>query len=123
MMALIEVGVGGLVGAPTRFVVDQVVNSKTRGTFPWGTLVVNAVGSFILGFVNGLMTYHGLGQAPSNLVGAGFCGALTTFSTLSYETLRLLEEGTPVRAASNVAGSLVVGLLSAGAGMAVGSVA
>lgn len=119
MITLAEVGLGGLVGAPTRFVVDQLVTSRRRGIFPWGTFVVNAAGAFILGLLDGLATYHGLGPVPSAVLGTGFCGALTTFSTLSYETLRLLEEGTPAAAFWNVAGSLVVGLAAAGAGMGV----
>lgn len=117
MIGLVEVGIGGLVGAPTRFVVDQVVNTRRRSLFPWGTFVVNAVGAFILGLLDGLATYHGLGPVPSAVLGTGFCGALTTFSTLSYETVRLLEEGTPKAALWNVAGSLAVGLAAAGAGL------
>lgn len=118
MITLVEVGAGGLVGAPARFVVDQLVNSRTRGAFPWGTYVINASGAFVLGLITGLVLYQGLGHIPSAVIGTGFCGAYTTFSTFSWETVRLLEEGTPAAALWNVAGSLVVGLLAAGAGMA-----
>lgn len=122
MIGLVEVGVGGLIGAPTRFVVDQVVSSRFRSVIPWGTFMVNIVGSFILGLISGLVTYKGLGRLPSALIGTGFCGALTTFSTFSYETVRLLEEGTPSAAAWNVGASLVVGLLAAAAGIALAAV-
>jgi CrcB protein len=118
MITLVEVGAGGLVGAPARFVVDQVVNSRTRGVFPWGTYVINATGAFILGLISGLVAYQGLGHIPSAVIGTGFCGAYTTFSTFSWETVRLIEEGTPSAAVWNIAGSLLVGLVAAAAGMA-----
>ena len=118
MIGLAEAVAGGVVGAPARFVVDQLVSSKTGGHFPWGTFVVNATGAFVLGLLAGLATYHGLGPVPSTVVGTGFFGAYTTFSTFSYETIRLLEEGTPGVAALNIAGSVVVGLLAGAAGIA-----
>ena len=122
MIGLVEVGVGGLIGAPTRFAVDQVITSRTRDAFPWGTFTVNVFGAFVLGLLDGLVSYQGLGPLAPTIVGTGFCGALTTFSTFSYETVRLLEEGTPAAAAWNVAGSLAAGLLAAGAGMALAAV-
>ncbi|HET9076887.1 MAG TPA: fluoride efflux transporter CrcB [Acidimicrobiales bacterium] len=122
MTGLVEVGIGGLIGAPTRFVVDQIVTAGRRGLFPWGTFVVNAAGAFILGLLDGLASYHGLGPVPTAVLGTGFCGALTTFSTLSYETLRLLEEGTTSAAVWNVAGSLAVGLAAAGAGIGLAAI-
>jgi CrcB protein len=118
VITLVEVGAGGLIGAPARFVVDQVINSRTRGVFPWGTYVINATGAFILGLISGLVLYQGFGHIPSAVIGTGFCGAYTTFSTFSWETVRLIEEGTPSAAIWNIAGSLVVGLLAAAAGMA-----
>lgn len=119
MITLVEVGAGGLIGAPARFMVDQVVNSRTRGVFPWGTWVINATGAFLLGLITGLVLYQGLGHIPSAVVGTGFCGAYTTFSTFSWETVRLIEEGTPSAAVRNIAGSLLVGLAAAAAGMAI----
>lgn len=118
MITLVEVGAGGLVGAPARFLVDQVVNSRSRGVFPWGTYAINATGAFLLGLISGLALYQGLGHIPSAVIGTGFCGAYTTFSTFSWETVRLIEEGTPSAAIWNIAGSLVVGLAAAAAGMA-----
>jgi CrcB protein len=80
--------------------------------------VINVTGSFILGLVVGLAQYHGLGRVPVTVIGTGFCGAFTTFSTFSYESIRLLERGAVVPAATNTIGSVVVGLLAAGAGLA-----
>ena len=118
MITLLEVGAGGLIGAPARLLVDQAVSSRTRGIFPWGTYVVNATGAFLLGLLSGLAAYHGLDRGASALLGVGFCGAYTTFSTFSWETIRLVEEGALGAALGNVAGSLLVGLAAAGAGMA-----
>lgn len=123
MIILAVVAGGGAVGAPTRYVVDQLVNRWTKERFPWGTFVINASGAFVLGLVTGLGLYHGLGKLPTAIVGTGFCGAYTTFSTFSYETFQLLEEGLLHAAARNVVGSLVLGLAAAGAGLALAAVA
>lgn len=118
MMELVEVGAGAVVGAPLRYMVDQVVNSRTRAEFPWGTYVINATGAFLLGLLTGLALYHGMGDVPSLVLGTGFCGAYTTFSTFSWESFQLVENGAPISGLYNVAGSLVVSLLLAAAGMA-----
>jgi len=102
---------GALVGAPLRYLTDLFVQSKHDTVFPWGTLAVNAAGSLVLGVVAGAVS-AGAPAWLGTLVGTGFCGALTTFSTFGFETLRLVEEG-----------SLVEGLLNAGASLLVGFVA
>jgi CrcB protein len=84
--------------------------------------VVNVTGSLVLGVVTGLALYHGLGDVPRTAVGTGFCGAYTTFSTYSYETVRLLQEGDPRRAVGHALGSVAVGLVAAGAGLALTAV-
>jgi CrcB protein len=111
--------VGGAVGAPLRYVLDGAVEDRLRGRFPWGTFVVNVTGSLVLGVVTGLALEHGLGPVPRVALGTGFCGAYTTFSTYSYETHRLLEDGDVRRALGNALGSVVVGLAAAAAGLAV----
>lgn len=113
-MSLILVMVGAAVGAPLRYLTDRAVQSRHDTTFPWGTFVVNVVGSFVLGLATG--------RLPSDLqllVGTGFCGALTTYSTFSYETLRLAEDGSLLLAVANVAASVAAGLAAAflGAGL------
>lgn len=106
-MTALLVMLGGAVGAPTRYLVDLFVQER-HPSFPYGTLTVNLIGSFVLGLVTGL--------APSPwvaaLVGTGFCGALTTFSTFGFETWRLLEKGRFAAALTNVAVSLVAGLIA-----------
>lgn len=111
--------VGAAIGAPARYLVDGFVQSRARTVFPWGTFAVNASGSLVLGFLTGLALYHGLGPLPKSAVGTGFCGAYTTFSTFSYETVRLVEEGSMVTATWTVVAGVVVGLLAAAAGLAI----
>jgi len=110
--------IGGAIGAPARYLVDGFVQNRSRGVFPWGTFVINMTGSLILGFLTGLTMYHGLGTLPKVAIGTGFCGAYTTFSTFSYETLRLLEEGAVLAASLNAAVSVMVGLAAAAVGLA-----
>jgi CrcB protein len=102
---------GAAVGAPLRYLTDLLVQSRHDTVFPWGTLTVNAVGSLALGAVAGAVS----GGAPAwllTLAGTGFCGALTTFSTFGYETVRLLEDGALLEAVLNVAVSLLICLVT-----------
>ena len=110
--------VAGAIGAPTRYLVDDFVKRRYPGDFPWGTLVINISGSLILGVVTGLALYHGLGPIPKTAIGVGFCGAYTTFSTFSYETVRLLETGSLGSAFANALGSVIAGLAAAALGLA-----
>jgi CrcB protein len=109
---------GGAVGAPARYLADGFVQSRARGVFPWGTFAINVSGSFLLGVLTGAALYHGLGPLPKTALGTGFCGAYTTFSTFSYETVRLVEEGSVLAASANMVASVVVGLVAAAAGIA-----
>jgi fluoride exporter len=115
-MAVVLVFVGGCVGAVGRFVTDRAISARHDMLFPWGTFAVNMVGSAVLGVV--------IGGASSEwvaaLVGTGFCGALTTYSTYSFETVRLLEEGSVLVAVANVVASLVLGVACVTGGFALG---
>ena len=105
-MTVLLVALGAAVGAPLRYLLDRAVQSRHDSVFPWGTQLVNVVGSLVLGVVIGLPT----APALSALLGVGFCGALTTYSTFGYETLRLLQNRAYLLAGMNVAVSLVAGL-------------
>lgn len=118
---LLGVAAAGAVGAPARFLVDGFVRSRTRDDLPYGTLLINLSGSFLLGLLTGLALTRGFPQTPFVLLGAGFCGAYTTFSTFAFETVRLAEEGERGRALVNVAVSIVVGVAAAAAGFALAS--
>ncbi|HEY5273139.1 MAG TPA: fluoride efflux transporter CrcB [Acidimicrobiales bacterium] len=119
-LVILCVAIGGLIGAPTRFLVDRLVADRVETDFPLGTLLINVSGSFVLGLLTGLDLAGHMPLVVKALVGTGFCGAYTTFSTWSFETVRLLEEGEYLEAFSNAIFSVVVGLLAAGAGMALG---
>jgi len=108
----------GALGAPLRYLVDIAITERTKGTFPWATFVINVTGAFMLGLLTGLGLHHGLSKTARVVLGTGFCGAYTTFSTFTYETVRLLEEGDPFAAAKNAAGTLVVAALAGAAGLA-----
>ncbi|HEU5001707.1 MAG TPA: fluoride efflux transporter CrcB [Actinomycetota bacterium] len=107
----------GAAGAVARYLVDVAVNRRTRGDFPWGTLLINVSGSLILGILTGLALYHGFPATPKVILGTGFCGGYTTFSTFTFETVRLLEEGEVKAAAGNVAGTLLAGAGAAALGL------
>lgn len=105
-MTVLLVAAGAAVGAPLRYLLDRAVQTRHDSDFPWGTLAVNVLGCLVLGVLVGLPV-----PAPASaLLGVGFCGALTTYSTFGYETLRLLQNRTYVLAALNVVISLVAGL-------------
>lgn len=112
-MTLLLVAIGAAVGAPLRYLVDRAVQSRHDSVFPWGTLTVNVAGSLVLGFLVALPA----GPAFLATAGTGFCGALTTYSTLSYETLRLAQDRSHLLAGLNILISVVAGLGAAYCGL------
>ena len=119
-MEFLLVAIGGAVGAVTRYVVDRTVTAAA-GTPGWGTLVVNLTGSFAVGLLVALASERG--AIPESLrlpLGVGFLGAYTTFSTWMLEAFRTAEGGDVPWAIANVLGSVLLGLVAVGAGLAVG---
>jgi fluoride exporter len=114
------VALGAAVGAPLRWWVDQHVRRRAGDAFPCGTLLINVAGSLVLGVVLGATAGRSDGQVVA-LVGTGFCGGFTTFSSFGFETFRLAEDGELVAATLNVVVSVAVGLAAAAAGWALGS--
>ncbi len=110
--------VGGAIGAPARYLIEGLVRDRTGGRFPWGTLVVNVCGSLVLGIVTGAVLHHGWGDVARTWLGTGFCGAFTTFSTFTVETVVLVEEGAVGAAIANVVAGAALGLVAAATGLA-----
>jgi fluoride exporter len=107
------VALGGAVGAPLRYLLDRAVQGRHDSLFPWGTFAVNVLGSLGLGAVTGLVLAGAADPDARALLGTGLCGALSTYSTFSFETLRLAERGRVLLAATNVAASVTAGLAAA----------
>jgi CrcB protein len=108
---------GAAVGAPLRYLTDRTVQSAHGTSFPWGTVTVNVVASLVLGIVAG----SSAGSALTAAVGTGFCGGLSTWSTLGYETVRLAEAGERTHAVLDIVIQTFAGLGAAALGLAVGA--
>ena len=119
MVLALVVSLAGSVGAVGRYLLDGAVQDRTSGFFPFGTLTVNAVGSLILGLVAGLAIGSAGAQTADTIIGTGFCGALTTWSTASWETVRLAQVGQTRVAFSYTFANLVISLLCGGVGLLV----
>jgi fluoride exporter len=108
----------GATGSVARYLVHGWFHGRPGHDFPWGTFAVNLSGSFVLGLLTGLALYHGFPDAPRVALGTGFCGAYTTFSAFTVDTVRLADEGATAGAVANVVGTLVAGVAAAAAGLA-----
>ncbi len=107
---------GGL-GAATRLLLDGIIRGRTSVAAPWGTIVINITGSLLLGLVVGLSTSNLLPETVEKVVGVGFLGGYTTFSTASFETVRLLQEDRWSVGVLNGFGVLVAATAAAGLGL------
>ena len=115
----LAVSIGGLLGANARYAVGLWAADRWGALFPWGTLLINVSGSFVLGFYLTLVTERFIGRSTTRLfLATGFLGAFTTFSTFNFETLQLLQRGEVVPALAYVSASLIGGLLAVLAGIA-----
>lgn len=119
MTALLLVALGSAFGAPARYLLDRFVQRRREQRLPWGTWTVNVTGSFLLGLLAGTAAQYGLDARVLAAVGTGFLGSYTTFSTFTWETLRLVENGAYLAAVANVALSLIGGLAAVAIGVAV----
>lgn len=120
MITLLLVALGSALGAPARYLVHRFIQSRHARRLPWGTWTVNLTGSFLLGVLFGIASQSGLDELVVAAVGTGFLGSYTTFSTFTWETLRLTEDRAYLSAVGYLALSLVGGLaaVSAGVGLA-----
>lgn len=111
---------GGL-GAASRLLLDGIIRTRVSSTFPWATIIINVSGSLVLGVVAGLAAGHLVSGGWYAVVGTGFLGGYTTFSTASFETVRLLQERKLLAGAANGLGVLATTTLVAGLGLWIGS--
>jgi CrcB protein len=118
-MIVVLIALAGALGAVARLALDGVIRRRGGDEYPWATLLINISGSLLLGVVTGLVLFHACPEDLRLVVGTGFCGGYTTFSTASFEVVRLVQRGTAIRAVGYLAGTVV---LTLGAG-AVGLVA
>lgn len=120
-MTALGVAIAGALGALARYSLGGFIANRSKTPFPVETLVINVSGSLILGFVFVLLTERFLPHpALRTALTVGFLGAYTTFSTFSFETLRLIEDGAVALAVANVVASVVAGLVAVYLGTVVG---
>lgn len=111
-MTALVIALGGAVGAVSRYYAADFVQRVSGGAFPFGTMAVNVLGSFALGFLLVWAQSRATTEQLRNLVGVGFLGSFTTFSTFSFETVELARAGEVWRAGGYAAGSLVAGVIA-----------
>ena len=114
---MIWIALAGGAGASARFVFDGIVRSQLGDRLPWGTLIINLLGSFLLGWLVGAST----GRVLLAILGTGFLGGFTTFSAASFETARLTADRRWTAALLYGVGTLVFAVAAAAAGYAIGS--
>ena len=116
-MTLLLLVIAGGCGALLRYEVELAVRRRTRSDFPYGTLLINVSGSFVLGLLVGLAGRHGVSPSVVTVFGTGLLGAYTTFSTFSFDTVSLVEHGKTRTAVANLGASVVLGLAAAALGL------
>jgi CrcB protein len=122
-MILLALAAGGVLGTLARYALAGWVHTWAGTAFPWGTFAVNVLGSFLLGFALRGSEAAALSPETRALLTTGFCGAFTTFSTLSWETVALLQAGAWGRAGAYALGSLGLGLAAVWAGLSLAPLA
>jgi CrcB protein len=124
MLAYVWVALGGALGTTARYWLSGVVARSVGETFPWGTMVINISGSFVIGFFGALTGPDGrwfVGSNARQFVMIGICGGYTTFSSFSLQTLNLANDGEWVRAGANIGLSVALCLIAVWVGVALAS--
>ncbi|HOI48022.1 MAG TPA: fluoride efflux transporter CrcB [Prolixibacteraceae bacterium] len=113
LRTLLIVGTGGFIGSALRYLVQVVTEKALTSTFPWGTFIVNVVGSFIIGIVYALSEKGNLISPEWRMfLAVGICGGFTTFSAFTYNNLNLLKDNSLYYLLWNIGGSLFFGILA-----------
>ena len=120
MIKILAIGLGGFAGALLRYWISGLAYAVTESSFPIGTLTVNILGSFILGFLLGTTDHYVFHPNVKLFLTVGLLGAFTTFSTFSFETLALIEVSSYYKAFLNVSLSIALGLAGAFLGLIIG---
>lgn len=122
-MVYFVIGIGGILGANARYLVAAWAAERFGTAFPYGTFIINITGSFALGLFMAFLQDRAFIHPNYRLFFAtGFCGAYTTFSTFTYESLRLWQDGSVLLAFLNMAGSIFVGMLGVFSGFLLGRI-
>jgi fluoride exporter len=117
-LTAVTICIAGGMGAALRLILDGLIRARVKSTYPVGTTVINITGSFLLGLVTGLATSQLVPNQWQLVFGTGFLGGYTTFSTASFETVRLIEDRRYVAAALNGLGMLLICTTAAALGFA-----
>ncbi len=122
-LVFIALAAAGGLGASSRMLIDGLIKSRMSTALPWGTIIINVSGSLVLGLLTGLAGANLLPEAWHLVLGTGFLGGYTTFSTASFETVRLLQERRWVAGLVNGSGTLVFATTAAAIGLWLGGLA
>lgn len=117
-MNWLMVVLGALIGAPVRYLTDRAVQARHDTVYPWGTFTANICACAGLGLITGAAAATAVPAALQSFIGPGLCATVSTYSTFSWETLRLTETGARFFAAANLCVSLLAGLGTAYVGTA-----
>ncbi len=120
MLSYMWVAIGGALGTTARYWLSGVVARSVGETFPWGTLVINVTGSFVIGFFGALTGPDGrvfVGSTARQFVMVGMCGGYTTFSSFSLQTLNLMNDGEWLQAGANIGLSVLLCMIAVWAGV------
>jgi fluoride exporter len=115
----VVIALAGSLGAMTRFAVDGAFRKRWNTSFPWATVIINVSGSLVLGILTGLVLFQGDPANIKLIAGTGFCGGYTTFSTASFETVRLAQRGAYLSAVGNGLGTVLLTVAAGGLGLAI----
>jgi len=116
-MITLWIAIFGGIGAVLRFVTDGVIRTVLGRNFPWGTMIINVTGSFILGILTGLVLHNEVSNNLLLVIGTGFCGGFTTFSTAIFEAVRLIEERRYTTFLAQIFGNAALSLFAATLGL------
>lgn len=119
----IALAVAGGFGASARMLLDGLIKSRVSGSTPWGTIAINISGSLVLGLLTGLASAQVVPESWHLVIGTGFLGGYTTFSTASFETIRLIQERRWILSLTTGVGTLVLATAAAGLGLWIGQIA